>query len=82
MVVKKHQKEILDLPDVFCKQNSRLSLVEAEGSCGARFLVRNPDGSEGVLVASDVVLESHKQALGMLGSQEHTAAHLCLGHTW
>ena len=34
-----------------------------------------------MLIAHDILLKGHEQALGVLGCQDYAAPHLCLGHT-
>ena len=60
-----------------------LTLVaHVEGRDGAGTLVGNLDGTILLLVSHDVLLQGTEQTLGMFRSQDDTALHLCLGHTW
>ncbi len=45
-------------------------------------LVLNLYLSELLLITHNVLLKRHKQAFGMFGCQNDTAAYLCLWHSW
>ena len=75
----RHNKEA---KKALVRQNLRLWLTVAKRRDGAWLLVGNLYFPELRFIAHDVVLQRDEETLCMLRSQNDTALHLRLGHTW